>query len=64
MTCNEHEMLTMFLKIKPLVFLGLERQNAYEFILDWYNSLNKFGIIYQYGVEFVSYKLLCEANQW
>lgn len=39
MICNEHDMLTMLWNIKPPMFLGSGIENAYEFILDYYERL-------------------------
>lgn len=46
MTCNEHELLTMFLKIKSPVFKGFECEDPCEFILNCYERHHKLGILH------------------
>ena len=50
MTGNEHAMLTMFLKLKPLVFLGLETKYAYEFMLECYDRLYNWVLFTSMGL--------------
>lgn len=64
LTDNERVMLTKFLKLKPPIILCSKIEGVYEFIVDLYERLHKFGIIHQHGVESVSFKLQGEANQW
>lgn len=56
--------LTTFLKIKPPTFQVIEPEDAFEFIIDCYNSLHKMGIIKKHRVEFMIFPLDQDAKQW
>lgn len=64
LTRNEHDILTMFMKLKPPVIHDFDTKDAYAFILDYYERWHKLGIVHQYGVDFVSLKHQGEAKQW
>ena len=55
MTNDQHELFTMFLKLKPPVFKGAESEDAYDFLVDCHELLHKMGIVERFVVEFVSY---------
>ena len=64
MTGNEHDMLTMFFKLKPPIILGTKIEDVLKFIVDCCERLHKFGIIHRHEVESVSFQFQGEANQW
>lgn len=48
--------------MKPQIFQGTEFEDAFEFIIDWYEMLHMMGILKQYGVEFVNFMLEKDAK--
>lgn len=50
----EHNMLTKFLKVKTLIFLGFDTKDAFVFIIDYYKTLHKLGFMEKHGVDFVT----------
>ena len=56
MTSNQHELFTKFLKLKPPVFKGAESEDAYNFLVDCHELLDKMDIVERFGVEFVTYQ--------
>ena len=62
MTNDQHELFSMFLKLKPPVFKGAESEDAYDFLVDCHELLHKMGIVERFGVEFVSYQFQGNAK--
>ena len=50
MTNDQHELFSMFLKLKPPVFKGAESEDAYDFLVDCHELLHKMGIVERFGV--------------
>ena len=63
-TSDQHELFSMFLKLKSLVFKGAECEDAYEFLVDCHELLHKMGIVERFSVEFVTYKFQGNAKMW
>ena len=53
---DQHELFSMFLKLKPPVFKGAESEDAYDFLGYCHELLHKMGIVEWFGVEFVTYQ--------
>ena len=64
MTSDQHELFSMFLKLKPPVFKGAESEDAYDFLVDCHELLHKMGIVERFGVEFVTYQFQGNAKMW
>lgn len=47
-----------FIKMNPLVFCGMEFEDAYEFIIDYWEWLHMVGVVERYGVELVIFLIL------
>ena len=45
MTNDQHELFSKFLKLKPPVFKGVESEDAYDFLVDCHELLQKMGIV-------------------
>ena len=64
MTSDQHELFSMFLKLKPPVFTGAESGDAYEFLVDCRELLDKMAIVERFGVAFVTYQFQGNAKMW
>ena len=62
MTRDQHELFTMFLKLKPPVLKGAESEDAYDFLVDCYELLHKMDVVERFGVEFVTYHFQRDAK--
>ena len=51
MTCNEHDMLTKLLKLKPMVLLCTYSDNTSKFIQHCYERLHRLGVVHQHVVD-------------
>ena len=45
MKSDQYELFTKFLKLKPPVFKGAESEDAYDFLVDCHELLNKMDIV-------------------
>ena len=63
-TSDQHQLFTKFLKLKPPVFTGAESGDAYDFLVDCHELLDKMGIVERFGVEFVTYQFQGNTKMW
>ena len=61
---DQHELFIKFLKLKPPVFMGAESEDAYDFLVDCNELLQKMDIVERFGVEFVTYQFQGNAKMW
>ena len=64
MISDQHELFSKFLKLKPLVFKGGVSEDAYDFLVDCHDLLNKMDIVESFSVEFVTYQFQGDAKMW
>ncbi|XP_069145911.1 uncharacterized protein [Solanum lycopersicum] len=64
MTNDQHDLFSMFLKLKHPVFKVVESKDAYDFLVDFHELLHKMVIVKQFGVEFVTYMFQGNAKMW
>ena len=62
MTGDQHELFIKFLKLKPPVFMGAESEDAYDFLVDCNELLQKMDIVERFSVEFVTYQFQGDAK--
>ena len=49
---DQHVLFSKFLKLKPPVFKGVESEDAYDFLVDCHELLQKMGIVEWLGFDF------------
>ena len=64
MTGDQHDLFIRFLKLKPPVFKGAESEDAYDFLVDCHELLQKMDIVERFGVVFVTYQFQGDAKMW
>ncbi|KAK4729717.1 hypothetical protein R3W88_022705 [Solanum pinnatisectum] len=64
MTSDQHDLFIKSLKLKPPVFKGTESENAYDFLVDCHELLQKMDIVERFSVEFVTYQFQGNAKMW
>lgn len=63
-TSDQHDLFCRFLKMKPLVFRGIETEDGYKFLMDCHDRLHKMDITERYGVEFINLHLQGDSKMW